>query len=439
MNLPTHAEFIVVGAGIHGLSTAWNLASLRGRGDDIIVVDKTAPGAGASGIACGVVRNNYFQPAMRKLMAHSVEMWESDPAAFSYHGVGYLQICPESMRQDAEQIHQEQRDIGYESELILGARESDSYMKGIFHDWQASGVAAVLHEKRGGYANNMASVRGLAAKAESLGARIFSGVAVTGFERASQSSAVTAVITDKGRVECGQVVIAAGPWVKSLWDMLELPDKITVKANGQTRDDIPMWRYWALQEGTLSVPPDYLTDNNGKMPPVVHLDSDEPLRANGKVIRENRWGIYYKPDFHFNGVQGGAAPRKVERPADEVTVDPYGPASPEFVVGEDFAQMWCAALAFAQKRFENKAALFGKEPSGGIGCFTADSFPVFDRFCENAYFIADSNHGYKMLGVGALVAGELMGKEERLLAPFRFSRYADGELHPTSNSPFPWS
>jgi hypothetical protein len=25
------------------------------------------------------------------------------------------------------------------------------------------------------------------------------------------------------------------------------------------------------------------------------------------------------------------------------------------------------------------------------------------------------------------------------LEPFRFSRYAEGRLHPTSHSPFPWS
>ena len=55
----------------------------------------------------------------------------------------------------------------------------------------------------------------------------------------------------------------------------------------------------------------------------------------------------------------------------------------------------------------------------GIGCFTADSFPVFDRFCQNAYFIADSNHGYKMIGVGKLVADDVTGKESELLQPFR--------------------
>ncbi|MGF1626078.1 MAG: monomeric sarcosine oxidase, partial [Alphaproteobacteria bacterium] len=82
---------------------------------------------------------------------------------------------------------------------------------------------------------------------------------------------------------------------------------------------------------------------------------------------------------------------------------------------------------------------YKKEPSGGLGCFTPDNFPVFDVFRENVYVIADSNHGYKMIGVGALVAGEIVGEASQLLAPFRFSRYAEGKLHPTSNSPFPWS
>src|SRR5262249_43540276 len=75
----------------------------------------------------------------------------------------------------------------------------------------------------------------------------------------------------------------------------------------------------------------------------------------------------------------------------------------------------------------------------GIGAFTPDSFPVFDTFRENAYVIADSNHGYKMIGVGALVAKELLGEPQALLEPFRFSRYRTGRLHPVSNSPFPWS
>ena len=66
----------------------------------------------------------------------------------------------------------------------------------------------------------------------------------------------------------------------------------------------------------------------------IHVDTDAPLYSDrdGRLITDKLWGLYYKPDFHFGGVQGGAMPAAVDRPADEVRVDPYGPKSPEFVV-----------------------------------------------------------------------------------------------------------
>ena len=439
------ARYVIIGAGIHGLSTAWNLARRlrsagQGGGEDILVLDKTGIAAGASGVACGVVRNNYFQPAMRELMAHSVGVWESDPEAFAYHGVGYVQIAPEIMRADVERIYAEQRAIGYDSELVVGERACREYMTAMFSDWKAPGISVVLHEKRGGYANNVASLKGLAAKAEAEGVRIRTGVRVTGLE--IDGGAVTAVETDQGTVRCDQLVIAVGPWIRDLWSMLGLPARIPVTGpDGVVHPDRPMWTYWALQEGVLEVDPAEFRDNRGGMPPVLHVDSDQPLHddTDGSLITDEMWGIYYKPDVSFGGVQGGAAPVEVDRPAHDVAVDPYGPASPEFAVGEDFARMWTSALAHCHKRFEGKGHLYRREPSGGLGAFTPDSFPVFDVFRQNAYVIADSNHGYKMIGVGELVAGELLGKPSTLLEPFRFARYETGELHPTSNSPFPWS
>ena len=440
-----NARYVIIGAGIHGLATAWNLARRlrvagKGGGEDVLVIDKSGIGAGASGVACGVVRNNYFQPAMRELMAHSVGVWESDPEAFAYHGVGYIQIAPEVMRADIEQIYAEQKAIGYESELVVGEKACREYMTGLFADWQAPGITAVLHEKRGGYAHNLASLKGLAGKAEAEGVRIRTGVRVTGFD--VDGGAVTAVQTDQGAIRCEEVVIAVGPWIRDLWVMLDLPERIPVTGpDGTVHPDRPMWTYWALQEGVLDVDPGEFRDNRGEMPPVLHVDSDQPLYddTDGSLITDQMWGIYYKPDFSFGGVQGGAAPVPVDRPAAEVAVDPYGPASPEFTVGQDFARMWTSALAHCHKRFEGKRALYRNEPSGGLGAFTPDSFPIFDRFRENAYVIADSNHGYKMIGIGELVAGELLGEKSKLLEPFRFSRYQTGELHPTSNSPFPWS
>src|ERR1700733_11258890 len=125
-SLPTSARYVIIGAGIHGLSTAMHLAGrLRAKGESvgagsnrIVVLDKTGIGAGASGIACGVVRNNYYQPAMRELMAHSVAVWESDAATYSYHPVGYMQISPEVMHAQVHTIFEQQRAIGYESEFV---------------------------------------------------------------------------------------------------------------------------------------------------------------------------------------------------------------------------------------------------------------------------------------------------------------------------------
>ena len=446
MSLPSQVKYVIVGAGIHGLSTAWRLAEiLTARGEsvegNVIILDKAGISAGATGIACGVVRNNYFQPAMRKLMAHSVSIWESDPEAFSYHPVGYMQISPESMREDVKQIHAEQQAIGYESVFIEGEDESREYMLNMFDDWQAQGITSVLHEKKGGYANNTKAMYGLAKKVEDLGVRIITGVEVTGFTK-DENNTVSAVETNQGSVSCENVVIGAGPWVRDFWKMLELPSQIEVKdLQGEVHKNVDMWRFWQLEEGVLRVEPELLQTNDGKMPPVLHVDTDAPLYStvDGSLITDQLWGIYYKPDWHFGGIQGGAAPYEIKKPAEDVAIDPYGPSSPEFVSGPEFAHMWVSALAHCHKRFEGTMPRYHKEPSGGVGCFTADSFPVIDTFNSNVTIIADSNHGYKMLGLGCLVAEEVMGEKQELLEPFRFSRFKEGKLHPVSNSPYPWS
>ncbi|MCY4446052.1 MAG: FAD-binding oxidoreductase [Rhodobacteraceae bacterium] len=447
MAIPEHADYVVVGAGIHGLSTAWRLAQrlldareeVEGR---IIILDKSGVASGASGIACGVVRNNYFQPAMRKLMAHSVKVWESDPEGLHYHPVGYMQISCESMRKDIQSIYNQQLEIGYESEFIEGENATTHYMRSMFEDWQAQNITSILHEKQGGYANNTKTLYALAEKVESMGVRIVSGIEVTGFNFDSASPAVRSIETNKGTITCEQIVIGTGPWVRDFWTMLGLPKQITVKSlNGEVHDNVDMWRYWQLEEGVLTVPPETLLTDNGNVPPVIHVDTDAPLISDvdGSVITDELWGIYYKPDWHFGGVQGGASPYKVNTPVDDVAIDPYGPSSPEFVSSSEFAHMWVSALAHCHKRFEGMMPKYHREPSGGIGCFTPDSFPVFDTFCENVAIIADSNHGWKMIGVGHLVADELLGEKQELLEPFRFSRFARGELHPVSNSPYPWS
>src|SRR5690606_32747517 len=402
MAFPEGVKYAVIGAGIHGLSTAYHLAGQlkargTGSGADILVIDKTAIAAGASGIVCGVVRNNYFQPAMREQMAHSAEVWESDPKAYCYHPVGYMQISPERMHADVASINEQQKAIGYETEFIEGAADCMAYMKGLFDDWQVQGITSVLHEKKGGYANNTASIYGLASKAEAEGVRILTGVEVTGFEFGSNSRAVTALHTSRGRIGCDYVVVAVGPWINRLWNMLELPRQIEVRGrDGKLHAGVPMWKYWCLEEGTLGVDPSMHRTNDGRMPPVIHVDTDAPLHSDvdGSLITDRLWGIYYKPDFNFGGIQGGASAYEVEQPADEVAVDPYGPDSPDFIVGDNFVPMWCSRLADCQKRVGGKVRYYKQNArSGGLGCSTPDNFPVFDVVRDNGYVVADSNPG----------------------------------------------
>ena len=131
-------------------------------------------------------------------------------------------------------------------------------------------------------------------------------------------------------------------------------------------------------------------------------------------------------------------PYKVETPVDEVRSIPTARTARNS--SRPTRSRTCGPRRWpCHKRFEGQHGKYHDEKSGGIGCFTPDSFPVFDVFRENCYVIADSNHGYKMIGVGELVAQEILGSGSALLEPFRFSRYAEGRLHPVSTSPFPWS
>ena len=59
--------------------------------------------------------------------------------------------------------------------------------------------------------------------------------------------------------------------------MLDLPKTVTIKGrDGKLHHDVPMWRFWQLEEGLggrSGLPP----RNDGRMPPVIHVDTDAPL------------------------------------------------------------------------------------------------------------------------------------------------------------------
>jgi glycine/D-amino acid oxidase-like deaminating enzyme len=350
---------------------------------------------------------------MRELMAHSVSVWERDPEAYSYHPVGYMQISPEVMHTQVGTIYEQQKAIGYDRYSSRAKPSRCATCRASCTTGRPRNITSVLHEKRGGYANNMASMRGLAGKAAALGVEIVAGVAVTGFQSA------TAPRRYRGRDVRGndrlrRVVVGVGPWINPSGTCSRCPGRSASRARRQGHDGVRMWHYMALQEGTLGVDPDYQKTNDGRMPPVIHVDTDAPLTPTATAVcSPTSCGASTTSPISTSAACRAARCRGGRARPDDVRVDPYGPKSPEFVVDDNFADMWTSALAFCQKRFEGQHAKYRNEPSGGIGCFTPDSFPVFDRFRENVYVIADSNHGYKMIGVGELVADELWARSAR--------------------------
>lgn len=436
MALPRHAEYLIIGAGVHGLSTAYHLAKYlkakgMGRGEDVVVIDKAGIAAGASGVACGNVRCNYYQEPMTRLMIHCMDIWESDPDYFAYNSVGYLTVSFAPMAEGLAAVHERHKQLGYPSTFIQGEKDVKKYMQGIFYDWQAEKLEVVLHEHRGGHAWSKQAIHGLAIKAESEDAQLFIGPTVTGFRFANDGS-VRVVETDQGDIEVGWVVVAVGPWIKPMWRLLDLPMQVPDPRNPDQM--VELWRYLALQEGEIEINPYVHITNDGRRPPLVHVDSDVPLYSeDGRLVWDKPWGIYFKRDKH--SVQGGAVPLDI---GPEAEIDPYGRRSPYYCVDDRFYDIWVASLAHCMKRFEGTRKYASRKPSGGIGAFSADNFPIFDFMRPNVYVIADSNHGFKMIGVGEQVARILTGERSELLEPFRFGRFEEAQAMPKSKAPFPW-
>jgi glycine/D-amino acid oxidase-like deaminating enzyme len=311
----------------------------------------------------------------------------------------------------------------------------------------------VLHERQGGWAETQKTVDNLGRLARAKGVRIFTGVAVTGF--VIDDDRVRAVETDQGSIETDFFVAGAGPWGGHVWRMLGLPPEVRVAhkdkptspigdsprieadGNGSGFETKPIVTYWKLQEGDYWLDDVELAGAGGE-PPVVHLDHVVPLVSDrdGHVIDGGPWGIYYKIGKRGYGVQGGGVPIRL---GTDTELEPYGHENPEHVVGDEFTDYFTAGLAWAHERFRGKGNEWHADPHGGIGAFTPDNYPIVDYVLRNAYMVMDSNHGFKMIGLGRLVANDIVRGGEPRLDPFRLTRYEQGVTHAVSHSPYPWN
>ena len=124
------------------------------------------------------------------------------------------------------------------------------YMQGLFDDWQARNITSVLHEKTRRLCQQHGFDRtALPPRRRRRACGSSTGVEVTGFEFGSNSRRGHARSSPtQGRIACDYVVVGVGPWINRIWNMLELPKRITVKGrDGKLHDGVRMWKYWCLR------------------------------------------------------------------------------------------------------------------------------------------------------------------------------------------------
>jgi glycine/D-amino acid oxidase-like deaminating enzyme len=440
--VPSSVRHVVVGAGVHGLSTAWHLAMEleargTGSGKDVVVVDKSGPGAGASGIACGCVRNMYMTEPIHAILRHSVDVWASDPVAFGFQQVGYISAGEANQAPDYEKLQASQARVGYPSELHQG-KEARSFLRKIWPDFRTDGIDVVLHEKVSGYAGTRQAIAGFVQKCSEHGVRILSGVEVLGYD--TTGGRVSRVRTNQGDIACEVVVLGLGAWTPRHWAMLGRPAIIEARYADGRAVQKDMWTYWRLLEGEVYVDRPYRTVDDLD-PPVLHVElMNTPVidRTTGRMLADHLY-VYWKNGaerMDRPGVQGGTIPIRI---GPDAVTDPYGHDNDEYQAEPEFADYLTAAMGQLMGRFEGSRKNFRERRNGGIGAFTPDNVPIFDWIAPNVYMIADSNHGFKMTGVGKLVAKLLAGGDRVAeLEPFALDRFAKGRTYGSSNSHCPW-
>ena len=77
-------DVVIVGAGLHGLASAYYLAKNHGI-TNVAVLDKGWLGSGNAGRNTTIVRSNYMLPGNREFYEHSLKLWENLSHELNYN------------------------------------------------------------------------------------------------------------------------------------------------------------------------------------------------------------------------------------------------------------------------------------------------------------------------------------------------------------------
>ena len=216
----TSLDAIVVGAGVIGLACAWRAAQ---RGLRVRVLERDKPGAGASGVAAGMLapvgETTWGEERLLDLALRSHRLWPrfaADLADSAGSPVGYRELGAVHVALDRD----EAAELGRRFELMrtLGldaTRLSGSECRAL-EPGLATATVAGVHAPHESAIEPRVLVGALRAAAERAGVEIESGAEVSG--SLIEAGRLAGVRTVDGRVHRGRgVVLAAGAWSAAGW------------------------------------------------------------------------------------------------------------------------------------------------------------------------------------------------------------------------------
>jgi sarcosine oxidase subunit beta len=217
--MTTTADVVVVGGGVIGASTAFQLATLGVK--RVVLCERRFPAAGASGKSGALVRMHYTNEPEARLAHASLPYFSNWDDMVGRGDCGFLKTgMARIVSADNEQKLRANVDmlerVGVNTRVI-GAPE----LAEVAPYWHVDDVTAAAWEPDSGCADPVGTVHGLLERARDLGAEIKTHTEVAGVD--VSGGKVTGVQTSGGPISASTVVIAGGVWAVPMLRDLGVP------------------------------------------------------------------------------------------------------------------------------------------------------------------------------------------------------------------------